>query len=127
MSVLGLLTGALLVAGLLFFVAGTVGLLRFPDLHTRLHALTKADNLGLGLIVAGLALQSTSLLLTLKLVAAWLLAILAAATVSQLVARLALGGKPPEVSAPEVLPPEVAPPKILPPAILPSATSERGR
>jgi multicomponent Na+:H+ antiporter subunit G len=34
-------------AGTLFFFAGTVGLLRFPDALTRLHALTKADNLGL--------------------------------------------------------------------------------
>ena len=33
-------------SGAFFFLAGTVGLLRFPDLLTRLHALTKADNLG---------------------------------------------------------------------------------
>src|SRR6516164_3951430 len=37
-------------AGALFFLAGTIGLLRFPDTLTRLHALTKADNLGLGLV-----------------------------------------------------------------------------
>ena len=41
-------------AGVFFFIAGTVGLLRFPDTLTRLHALTKADNLGLGLVVLGL-------------------------------------------------------------------------
>ena len=41
-------------AGVFFFLAGTVGLLRFPDTLTRLHALTKADNLGLGLVVLGL-------------------------------------------------------------------------
>ena len=35
-------------------MAGSVGLLRFPDTLTRLHALTKADNLGLGLVVLGL-------------------------------------------------------------------------
>jgi len=35
-------------AGALFFLAGTIGLLRFPDTLTRLHALTKADNLGPG-------------------------------------------------------------------------------
>ncbi len=40
-------------AGAFFFFAGTVGLLRFPDPLTRLHALTKADNLGLGLVVIG--------------------------------------------------------------------------
>ena len=40
---------------------GTVGLLRFPDTLTRLHALTKADNLGLGLVVVGLLPQTGSL------------------------------------------------------------------
>ena len=47
-------------AGAFFFLAGTVGLLRFPDSLTRLHALTKADNLGLGLIVLGLLPQADS-------------------------------------------------------------------
>ena len=47
-------TVVFVVAGAFFFLAGTVGLLRFPDSFTRLHALTKADNLGLGLVVLGL-------------------------------------------------------------------------
>jgi multicomponent Na+:H+ antiporter subunit G len=84
-----LLTGA----GLGFFIAGTVGLLRFPDTHSRLHALTKADNLGLGLIVLGLVPQTGSVWLALKLVLVWLLAMLAAATTSQLVARAALANE----------------------------------
>src|ERR1700722_19353168 len=74
-------------AGAVFFLAGTVGLLRFPDSLSRLHALTKADNLGLGLVVLGLLPQSDGLLAALKLVAVWLLAQLAGATVSQMVAR----------------------------------------
>ena len=40
-----------LLAGLGFLAAGSLGLLRFPDAVSRLHALTKADTLGLGLIV----------------------------------------------------------------------------
>src|SRR6202046_1833217 len=74
-------------AGAVFFLAGTVGLLRFPDPLTRLHALTKADNLGLGLVVLGLLPQADGYLPALKLVAVWLLAQLAGATVSQMVAR----------------------------------------
>ena len=74
-------------AGAVFFLAGTVGLLRFPDSLTRLHALTKADNLGLGLVVLGLLPQVDGALAALKLVAVWLLAQLAGATVTQLVAR----------------------------------------
>jgi multicomponent Na+:H+ antiporter subunit G len=76
-------------AGAFFFLAGTVGLLRFPDALTRLHALTKADNLGLGLVVLGLLPQAGSLRGGLKLVCVWLLVLLAGATVSQLIARAA--------------------------------------
>src|SRR3979490_1150403 len=74
-------------AGSVFFMAGTVGLLRFPDSFTRLHALTKADNLGLGLIVLGLLPQADGLLGALKLVAVWVLVQLAGATVAQLIAH----------------------------------------
>ena len=74
--------------GAFFFLAGTVGLLRFPDTLTRLHALTKADNLGLGFVVLGLLPQSGSLRDGLKLISIWMLALLAGATVSQLIARM---------------------------------------
>ena len=74
-------------AGAFFFLAGTIGLLRFPDSLARLHALTKADNLGLGLVVLGLLPQADGYLAALKLAAVWLLAQLAGATVSQMIAR----------------------------------------
>ena len=76
-------------AGGFFFLAGTVGLLRFPDTLTRLHALTKADNLGLGLVIVGLLPQVGSVMAGLKLIAVWLLVLLASGTVSQLIARVA--------------------------------------
>jgi len=76
-------------AGAFFFMAGTVALLRFPDTLTRLHALTKADNLGLGLVVLGLLPQAEGLRDGLKLICVWLLVLLAGATVSQLIARAA--------------------------------------
>ena len=73
-------------AGALFFLAGTVGLIRFPDALTRLHALTKVDNLGLGLVVLGLLPQANGLLGALKLVSIWLLVQLSGAIVTQLIA-----------------------------------------
>ena len=87
---LDILTITAVSAGAFFFLAGTVGLLRFPDPLTRLHALTKADNLGLGLVVLGLLPQAGSLRGGLKLICVWLLVLLAGATVSQLIARAAL-------------------------------------
>jgi multicomponent Na+:H+ antiporter subunit G len=90
------LAGILVAAGAVFFVAGTVGLLRFPDVYTRLHALSKADNLGLGLIILGLAVGADGLLDVVHLGLIWLLVLLASATSAHLIARRALhrGDKP---------------------------------
>ena len=93
--VLDILTVVAVSAGVFFFLAGTVGLLRFPDSLSRLHALTKADNLGLGLVVLGLLPRAGGPLGALKLIAVWLLAQLAAATVTQLLARAARTAEPP--------------------------------
>ena len=82
-----IVTVVLVGAGALLFLAGVLGLLRFPDTLSRLHAISKADNLGLGLIVLGLLLQATSVNEALKLLCIWLLAQLSAATASQLLAR----------------------------------------
>lgn len=71
------MTVLLSVVGAIFFLAGTVGLLRFPDTCTRLHAITKADNLGLGFVVLALLLQADSLVSGGTLVLIWLLTLLA--------------------------------------------------
>lgn len=83
-------TYAFTAIGLLFFLAGSVGFLRFPDVFSRLHALTKADNLGLGFIALGIAFQAGSWRDVALIVLVWALMLLAAGTVSQLVARDAL-------------------------------------
>ena len=89
--ILDIFTVVLVSAGAFFFLAGTVGLLRFPDALTRLHALTKADNLGLGLVVIGL-LPRTGGLYAAKLIGVWLLVLVASAAVSQLIGRAARRG-----------------------------------
>ncbi len=83
-------TVLLLPLGTLFFVAGTAGLLRFPDLFTRIHALTKADNVGLGLVLLALVPQAASVWAALKLLLIWLLVLLASSSTSHLLARAAL-------------------------------------
>ncbi|WP_290650657.1 monovalent cation/H(+) antiporter subunit G [Aquisalimonas sp.] len=77
----------LITAGLVFFLAGTVGLLRFPDAFTRLHALTKADNTGLGLLAAGVAVLALTWQLVLLIALTWLLAAMASSIACHLVAR----------------------------------------
>jgi multicomponent Na+:H+ antiporter subunit G len=79
-----------IVAGLGFFAAGSIGLIRLPDLFSRLHALTKADNLGLGLLALGIALIDGTLVTALKLLLVWLLVLAASAASAHLIARHAL-------------------------------------
>ena len=76
-----------IVSGLGFYLAGSIGLLRLTDLYSRLHALTKADNLGLGLLTAGLALYTQDLLIALKLVLIWLAVLAASAASAHLIAQ----------------------------------------
>lgn len=90
-----LFSAILILLGALFFFAGTLGLIRFPDVFTRLHAITKADNLGLGLTVLGLVWQTGLTLIALKLLLIWLLILLASTVSCQLVARYALRSKAP--------------------------------
>jgi multicomponent Na+:H+ antiporter subunit G len=81
----------LIISGTGFYLAGSIGLLRLPDVYSRLHALTKADNLGLGLLTAGLALHAHDLLIALKLVLIWLAVLAASATSAHLIAQHARG------------------------------------
>ncbi len=80
---------ALITAGLLFFMAGSIGLLRLPDLYSRLHALTKADNIGLGMMILGVILIMGDPLISLKLVLVWLLVLASSAASAHLIAQRA--------------------------------------
>jgi multicomponent Na+:H+ antiporter subunit G len=86
MSIVNGFTAICCFTGIFFFVSGTLGLLRFPDVYCRLHALTKADNLGLGLIIIGLLPQTTDFYQVVKLLVIWALVLFASATSCHLVA-----------------------------------------
>lgn len=80
----------LMVAGGGFFLAGTVGVLRFPDVYTRLHALTKIDNVGLGLVVLGLMVRADDWTVVAELGLIWLFVLVGSTTACHLIARSAL-------------------------------------
>jgi multicomponent Na+:H+ antiporter subunit G len=80
---------ALITVGLMFFIAGSIGLLRLPDLYSRLHALTKADNVGLGMMILGIIIISGDLLTSLKLILVWLLVLASSAASAHLIAQRA--------------------------------------
>ena len=83
---LELLSLALLLVAAVFFSAGTLGLLRLPDTLCRIHALTKADTLGLGLVALALMVQAESWAAVGQILLIWLLAVMASATSASLLA-----------------------------------------
>lgn len=86
------LSAVLIGCGAFFFVAGTVGLIRLPDRFSRLHALTKADNIGLGLMVLGLVPLAQDPFHAVKLILIWTCVVIAGATGAHLIAKRALRG-----------------------------------
>ncbi|HHX73619.1 MAG TPA: monovalent cation/H(+) antiporter subunit G [Firmicutes bacterium] len=79
----------LLAGGMFFFLVGVAGLLRLPDVFCRMHATTKCDTLGAGLILLALALyagfSATAVKLLLLIVLVWI----ANPTAAHVIARAA--------------------------------------
>lgn len=84
---LDLLAFTLIALGAFFFVAGTIGLLRFPDTLCRLHALTKADGLGLGLTCLGVAILASGAGEVARIVLIWFFVATSSAVCGHLIAR----------------------------------------
>lgn len=71
-----LLGGIFILGGLFFFLVGTIGIIRFPDVLSRIHAAAKCDTLGALLCLTGLiifnGLNMSSLKILLVLVFIWI-------------------------------------------------------
>lgn len=87
MTVVDVAALACIAVGAGFFIAGSVGMLRFPDVFTRLHGTTKADNVGLGFLLLGAGIHAGSMAVASKLLLIWILVILASSTSSNIIAR----------------------------------------
>ncbi len=66
-TVLDAVSWLLLIAGSFFVITGGIGLLRLPDVYSRMHAAGMTDTLGAGLFIAGMAVQGGFTLVTAKL------------------------------------------------------------
>ena len=80
----------LLLSGSLFAIVGGVGLIRLPDLFSRMHGSGITDTLGAGLILAGLMLHSGATQVTFKLGAVLFFLLLTSPTATHALARAAL-------------------------------------
>jgi len=75
--------------GVFFLVAGAVGLIRFPDFYTRMHAAGKCDTLGSLLVLTGLAVHQGLDLASVKLIIVAVLIFVTSPTATHAIARAA--------------------------------------
>ena len=83
---------AFLIAGSLFALIGAVGIVRLPDVFTRMHGAGIVDTLGMGLILAGLMIHEGFTMVTVKLVLIVVFVFFASPTTTHALARAALNG-----------------------------------
>lgn len=81
--------GALCLIGALLALIGTIGVLRFPDFFTRLHAASITDTAAVTLLLAGMAFLAPNWLIVFKLAAIWLFIFLTGPTGSHALANAA--------------------------------------
>ena len=79
--------------GVFFIVVGSIGLVRFPDVYTRLHASGMTDTMGAGLVLVGLAFQAGPTLITVRLMIIWAFLLFTSPIATHALARAALHGK----------------------------------
>lgn len=84
------LSWLLISAGSAFCIVGALGMLRMPDLYTRMHAASVLDTLGAGLLLAGMILQAGLTLASVKLVIIGLLLFFTSPTATHALGRAAL-------------------------------------
>ena len=88
---LDLLTWGLLLAGGAFSIIGGIGILRLPDVYTRLHGAGITDTMGAGLILLGLMVHEGFTLITAKLVLIFIFLMMTSPVSSHALANAALG------------------------------------
>lgn len=88
-TVLQWISGALLLGGGVFCLATGLGLLRMPDVYTRMHAASVLDTLGAGFMLLGLMVLAGWTLVTAKLIILALLIFFAGPAVSHALAKAA--------------------------------------
>ncbi len=90
-----------LLSGVALMLIGGIGLLRLPDVFTRMHGAGMIDTLGLGLILVGLMFQAGLTLVTAKLFLIVVFVLFTSPTTTHALARACLhGGVRPLLDAP---------------------------
>ncbi|MCV6546086.1 MAG: monovalent cation/H(+) antiporter subunit G [Cohaesibacter sp.] len=91
-----IIVGCILIVGALFALLASIGIVRFPDLYTRMHSASKAGTLGSGLMLLALAIYSWELNVVSRALAGIVFFLLTTPIAGHLLARAAYisGTKP---------------------------------
>lgn len=87
---LDVLSWIAIVSGLFFMIVGTIGILRMPDLFTRMHAAGMTDTMGAGLLILGMCLQAGFGLVLVRLVLVYVFLMFTSPISSHAISRAAL-------------------------------------
>ncbi len=92
MSFLDIISSVLLISGAFFGLSGAIGLFKFPDFFTRVHAASVTDSIAAILILSGLLLQTSFDINTAKLLFILLFLMLTSPAASHALAKSARHG-----------------------------------
>lgn len=89
MNIIQYIAGTIMLLGALFSLLAAIGILRLPDLYTRMHAASKAGTMGAGLSLAAIAVISFDGSVILRAIAGFVFLLLTAPVSAHLLARAA--------------------------------------
>ncbi|MEX0837546.1 MAG: monovalent cation/H(+) antiporter subunit G [Gemmatimonadota bacterium] len=90
--ILDILSWVFIVSGLFFMIVGTIGILRMPDILTRLHPAGMTDTMGAGFLLLGMALQTTDWMVLVRLLFIYAFLLFTGPIASHALARAAILG-----------------------------------
>ena len=107
--ILEILSWISILGGLFFMIVGTVGVVRMPDVYTRLHAAGMTDTMGAGLLLLGMCFQAGLTLVLVRLVLIYAFLLFTSPISTHALASAALSGGLEPYTVPADRPGEVSP------------------
>ena len=107
--ILEVLSWISLLGGLFFMIVGTIGVVRMPDVYTRLHAAGMTDTMGAGLLLLGMCFQAGLTLVLVRLILIYAFLLFTSPISTHALASAALSGGLEPYTVPADRPGEVSP------------------
>ena len=107
--ILEVLSWISILGGLFFMIVGTIGVVRMPDVYTRLHAAGMTDTMGAGLLLLGMCFQAGLTLVLVRLILIYAFLLFTSPISTHALASAALSGGLEPYTVPANRPGEVSP------------------